>query len=101
MTHRTKELLIEALKTAGIPRRISAWRAPQAKAIVAAILEPLVPAGTCQWLAHPERGESISHYAGRAISTAAARSSWAGGLRDGTQVSDRAVIESVAAVIRR
>jgi hypothetical protein len=100
MTTTTTNQIISALQTAGIPRRIPSSRAIRAREITRSILAPLVPVGTYQWLASPEQREAIGHYAERAVSTAAARSAWAGGLSDGTHVHDRAIVESVAAIIR-
>lgn len=58
----------------------------------AAVLESFIPAGTLGWLAQPSRGETRRSYAERVVYTAAARSSWAGGLVDGTHAYDAASI---------
>jgi hypothetical protein len=97
----THAIIIARLRAAGITRRIAARRAYQARVITADVLRPLVPAGTCGWLVHPDRGESVRAYAERALWYAAAASAWAGGLADGTQVVDPAVIASVAGLLRR
>jgi hypothetical protein len=82
--------------------RLRSWTARmQAKDAASRVLGPLVPAGTLGWLAFPSPGESARRYAQRAVSTAAARSAWAGGLIDGTQAIDQAVRQSVTAILHR
>ena len=84
-----------------IPTRLRSWSSRMAaKDIARDILQPLVPTGTLAWLAFPREGESGRAYADRAVQTAAAASSWAGGLLDGTYVYDEAIIRTVAKLRR-
>jgi len=72
----------------------------RARDVAAAILDEVVPAGTLRWMCTPEHRESVRAFARRAVETAAARASWAGGLRNGTQVADAAIVASVATLVR-
>lgn len=102
----TAERIIEAIRAAGAITKDGRIRRGLVAAIAArncasSILTPLVPAGTLQWLVHPHEVESVARYAERAVATAAARSTWAGGLLDGTDAyPDAAAVQSVAAIVR-
>lgn len=102
----TAERIIESIRINGVATKSGHIRRSTvaeytARACASSILTPMVPAGTLQWLAHPHAGESVAAYAERAVAVAAARSTWAGGLLDGTDAyPDAAAVQSVAAIVR-
>ena len=102
--NRTAQTIAEAARSAGhVTRRgtIRVLREIAVREIARTALIGLIPEGTLQWLAEPDRRESISSYARRAYEVAAMRSAWAGGLRDGTYLPDATAIQSADWIARR
>ena len=95
---------VEQITTAIVERYGSRLRSRNVRSgacrIFAEHVRPLIPDGTLQWLVMPEeKGENARQYVLRAYYYAAARASWAGGLKNGATASDAAAAASVQKII--
>lgn len=73
----------------------------RARDVASNVLRPLIPEGTLGWMLPVSVGARATEYAAKAVRTAAARCSWAGGLVDGTQAVDAASAASAAWVAKQ